>query len=132
MQFCNSCKNMMYLSIDEMNPNILLLYCRQCGTTQSLQNNTISIASSSIENSSSGGGSSGDDSSSFAHYINPFTKYDPTLPRTNAILCPNENCSTNHGEGRNDREIITIRYDDKNMKYMYLCSTCDTVWKCST
>ena len=22
-----------------------------------------------------------------------------------------------------------IRYDDVNMKYVYLCSTCDTVWK---
>ena len=27
------------------------------------------------------------------------------------------------------REIIYIRYDDTNMKYVYLCSTCDIVWK---
>ena len=27
------------------------------------------------------------------------------------------------------REIIYIRYDDVNIKYVYLCSTCDTVWK---
>ena len=28
-------------------------------------------------------------------------------------------------------EIIYIRYDDTNMKYIYLCSDCDTVWKTS-
>ena len=27
------------------------------------------------------------------------------------------------------REIIYIRYDNVNMKYVYLCCTCDTVWK---
>ena len=28
-----------------------------------------------------------------------------------------------------EREIIYIRYDDKNMKYVYLCPECDHVWK---
>ena len=51
---------------------------------------------------------------------------DPTLPRVNNILCPNPDCTTNT---KNDpREIIYIRYDDTNMKYIYLCSSCDTVW----
>jgi hypothetical protein len=25
--------------------------------------------------------------------------------------------------------VIYIRYDDDNMKYLYMCVTCDTVWK---
>jgi len=29
----------------------------------------------------------------------------------------------------NDREVIYIRYDDINMKYVYLCVHCDTTWK---
>ena len=27
------------------------------------------------------------------------------------------------------REVIYIRYDDINMKYIYLCVHCDTIWK---
>ena len=29
----------------------------------------------------------------------------------------------------NNREVIYIRYDDINMKYVYLCVHCDTTWK---
>lgn len=29
----------------------------------------------------------------------------------------------------NQREVIYIRYDDINMKYIYLCVHCDTIWK---
>ena len=28
-----------------------------------------------------------------------------------------------------NREIIFIKYDNLNMKYLYLCSTCQTSWK---
>jgi len=51
---------------------------------------------------------------------------DPTLPRISNILCPNTSCETNTADV--EREIIYIRYDDVNMKYIYLCSQCDTVW----
>ena len=59
--------------------------------------------------------------------VNKYTKLDPTLPRINRIPCPNAECDTNTKE--TSREIIYIRYDDTNIKYMYLCSTCDYVWK---
>ena len=26
------------------------------------------------------------------------------------------------------KEILYIRYDDANMKFVYLCAICDTVW----
>jgi aspartate carbamoyltransferase regulatory subunit len=63
----------------------------------------------------------------FTHIINKYTKLDPTLPRINKIKCPNPDCQTNTTDEK--REIIYIRYDDVNMKYIYLCSTCDIVWK---
>ena len=59
--------------------------------------------------------------------VHKYTKLDPTLPRVSNILCPNGDCLTNKEDI--PREIIYIRYDDTNMKYVYLCSTCDTVWK---
>ena len=52
---------------------------------------------------------------------------DPTLPRISKVLCPNAECETNKGDAK--REIIYIRYDDINMNYIYMCSTCDTIWK---
>lgn len=63
----------------------------------------------------------------FSHVINKYTKYDPTLPRIDNILCPNADCKTNREN--TPREIIYIRYDNVRMKYVYMCSTCDTVWK---
>ena len=36
---------------------------------------------------------------------------------------------TSKKEKENEREVIYIRYDDINMKYVYLCVHCDTTWK---
>ena len=45
------------------------------------------------------------------------------------IKCPNQECSSNTGE--KEREVIYIRYDDANMKYVYMCAHCNTMWKTS-
>jgi len=37
--------------------------------------------------------------------------------------------TTHTKKKENDREVIYIRYDDINMKYVYLCVHCDTTWK---
>jgi hypothetical protein len=86
----------------------------------------------------------------FNHIINPYTKLDPTLPRIKNIKCPNGSCPTNEGSlssggtsesglaieekggmvgGKKETDIIYMRYDDTNMKYLYLCVDCDMVWK---
>jgi len=44
------------------------------------------------------------------------------------MKCPNAACKTNVDKIARP-EIIYMRYDDDNMKYLYLCVTCDTVWK---
>jgi len=31
--------------------------------------------------------------------------------------------------GKKETDIIYMRYDDTNMKYLYLCVDCDMVWK---
>jgi aspartate carbamoyltransferase regulatory subunit len=50
------------------------------------------------------------------------------LPRVHNMKCPNAACVTNEKVGTN-AEIIYIRYDDDNMKYLYMCVECDHVWK---
>ena len=64
----------------------------------------------------------------FNHIINRYTKLDPTLPRIYNMKCPNGVCKTNANQDERT-EIIYMRYDDENMKYLYLCSACDTIWK---
>ena len=118
MHFCNICSNMYYIRINADDPNKLVYYCRKCGNEDTtLASENICVSRSQIKKSEQ----------SFNHIINKYTKFDPTLPRINNIKCPNSDCVTNK-EGK-EREIIYIRYDDVNMKYVYLCCDCDTVWR---
>ena len=118
MHFCANCQNMYYIRIDTDNPNKLIYYCRKCGNEDKLLTaENVCVSTTQIKKGNQ----------SFAHIINKYTKLDPTLPRISTILCPNPECKTNTKDEA--REIIYIRYDDINMKYVYLCSTCDTIWK---
>lgn len=118
MHFCSVCNNMYYLRIDEKNPNKLDYYCRNCGHEDKLlAHDNMCISKTFIKKNDQ----------SFNHIINEYTKLDPTLPRVNTILCPNPECETNTSKVK--REIIYIRYDDTNMKYVYLCSECSTIWQ---
>ena len=118
MHFCSNCQNMYYIRINENEPNKLVYYCRQCGNEDSsITQDNICVSKIQIKKNEQ----------TFDHIINKYTKYDPSLPRINTILCPNPDCETN--TKNTEREIIYIRYDDTNMKYVYVCSTCDTVWK---
>ena len=118
MRFCSNCDNMYYIRINANNTNKLVYYCRKCGNEdEQFNSDNVSIVKTEIKKSEE----------SFSHIINKYTKLDPTLPRTNKILCPNKECETNTKDA--EREIIYIRYNDTDMKYIYLCSTCDTVWK---
>ena len=123
MHFCKTCDNMYYIKISEKSPNVLAYYCRKCGDN----NDTITVENVSLSKISLKKG--GTDDQHFSNVINKYTKLDPTLPRINHIACPNSVCSTNNDERPTPREIIYIRYDDTNIKYVYLCSTCDTAWK---
>ena len=53
------------------------------------------------------------------------------------MKCPNADCKSNEkspeSKDENDDaspkpEIIYLRYDDKKMKFIYLCAHCDTTW----
>jgi len=119
MHFCSECQNMYYISIDSENTNKLVYYCRNCGHEDStLTINNISVSKTQVTSSDQ----------KFLHIINKYTKLDPTLPRINKIKCPFADCESNKSDSV-EREIIYIRYDDVNMKYVYLCTICDAVWK---
>ncbi len=124
MDFCKVCNNMYYIKIENENDDCdsLIYYCRKCGNED---NTTINMSKSILKQVING-----NNDNKSTSYINKYTKFDRTLPRINYIKCPNSSCITNNSDfDSNTKEIIYIRYDNISMKYLYLCSHCDTSWK---
>jgi DNA-directed RNA polymerase subunit M/transcription elongation factor TFIIS len=120
MHFCLKCDNMYYLKLKEDDVNKLIYYCRHCGhEATELHEDDICILKTQIKRYDE----------KYTHVVNEYTKSDPTLPRIKTIKCPNQEC-LGILEGK-ENEIIYIRYDDENIKYIYMCAHCDTTWKTS-
>ena len=113
MHFCINCHNMYYLKIrddddDNKGGNSLIYYCRNCGH----EDNELTVTNLKV--------SVYEKTSNTQTHINSWIKFDPTLPHSHTIKCPNEKCKSN--EPDNTSDVIYFRYDDIQMKYMYLCS----------
>lgn len=131
MHFCIKCGNMYYIKIDDKEE--LMYNCRKCGhNNNELINELDNLCVSKTEINKNS-------TVDYSNIINEYTKLDPTLPRINNINCPRADCpsniapkSDNESKGKSvkpvEKEIIYIRYDDRNMKYMYLCGVCDHYW----
>lgn len=109
---------MLYISISEKDGNSLSYYCRNC----KFVNNEIGEEGVCVLNTHLKKGEQ-----RFNHIINKYTKLDPTLPRIYNMQCPNGTCKSHAEDGA--KEIIYMRYDEENMKYLYICVECDTIWK---
>ncbi len=123
MHFCSVCANMYYISITPENE--LQYYCRNCGhIDDTIAADNICVSKINIKHTTT--------QQSFSQVINKYTKFDPTLPRIHTIRCPNDECPSNTGsvgeKKKSKNEIIYVRYDDMNLKYVYLCAKCDKVW----
>jgi DNA-directed RNA polymerase subunit M/transcription elongation factor TFIIS len=55
------------------------------------------------------------------------TKQDPTLPHVNSIKCPNSGCESN--TSGKERDVIYLKYDAVNLKFIYICNVCNTQWR---
>ena len=113
MNFCAKCDNMYYIKINQA--DTLTYYCRNCGH----EDNELTVTNLKV--------SVYEKTSNTQTHINSWIKYDPTLPHSHTIKCPNEKCTSN--EADNISDLIYFRYDDIQMKYMYLCAICDYNWK---
>ena len=122
MHFCVKCNNMYYIRVTEDDANKLIYYCRNCGHEDTLlTSENVCVTKTQLTQSEK----------TYSHIVNKYTKLDPTLPRINSIKCPNQNCASNKEVGV-EREVIYMRYDDVNMKYIYICAKCDTIWNTDT
>ena len=59
--------------------------------------------------------------------LNEFTRQDSTLPHVKSVKCPKGDCASNGGGA--ERDVIYIKYDAINMKYMYICNVCGESWR---
>jgi len=128
MHFCSVCANMYYISITPENE--LQYYCRNCGNIDNtIAAENICVSKVNIKHTTT--------QQSFSQVVNKYTKFDPTLPRIHTIRCPNDECPSNRSassksssgsDKKSKNEIIYVRYDDTNLKYVYLCAKCDKVW----
>lgn len=120
MKFCEQCDNMYYISVNVDDPNKLEHYCRNCkhvDTTIAQDGGCIlDVQSNNTEQH-------------LSRIVNKYTKHDPTLPRSFTMKCASDKCKSNMTEPFVNPEIVYIRYDDANMKYLYICTVCDTTWK---
>ncbi len=115
MKFCSFCENMMYIKLDQ--DQQMTYYCKNCGVEQTVEaQNSLCVLEREY----------GNNTGTYKQYINKYLKFDPTLPRVSNIKCRNSACSKPEKEGN---DVIVVRYDETNMRYLYHCSYCDAFWK---
>ena len=113
MEFCTGCDNMLYIKIQQDDADSIIYYCRNCGHEQTMKDSELCVSKINLKRTEQ----------KYEHSINKYTKMDPTLPRIYHMKCPNQECTTKK------QEIVYLRYDDEQLKYVYLCTNCDTIWK---
>jgi DNA-directed RNA polymerase subunit M/transcription elongation factor TFIIS len=119
--FCPTCRYYLYLSQersgDDEKEDILRRICRNCGYQEEDKKGGLVLEIDLKEKTSEG----------YKILLNEFTKQDPTLPHVNTIKCPNLECKSN--VGGTERDVIYIKYDAVNLKFLYICNVCDTKWR---
>ena len=118
--FCKMCGNLMYIKMvtdesAEQRPTGIIHYCKNCGFEVPRPENTPFCIHTSMQ----------DESMKYSVFLNPNIKHDPTLPHV-SIPCPNQDC--NKDEEAED-DVIYMKYDHANMKYIYFCTHCEHFWK---
>jgi len=99
-------------------PDDLIYYCRNCGfEDKELTVDNICVLNTQLKASKA----------KYMHMVNEYTKYDPTLPRTSTMQCPNDECLSRTKKDVK-AEVMYLRYDDTNLKYVYLCVHCNQTW----
>ena len=134
MLFCTVCENMLYISLrpDESkdgSPLELTYSCKHCGfstTADELRQKRLGQGQKKNDPSAVLETDYSDDQTSYKQYATPYIRNDPTLPRVHDIVCPNNACPKAPAA---PNEVIFIKYDPANLKYLYHCMHCNAFWK---
>ena len=61
----------------------------------------------------------------YQHLMTPCVHQDPTIPHVSNIPCPSADCTR---KASDPHDVIFIKYDLENLKYLYSCSHCKHFW----
>ncbi len=114
MKFCPVCRYYLYLDMSE---GKLTRLCRSCGHSEEEMSGGL-VSFTNLEEKVNEG---------YKILVNEFTRDDPTLPHVNNIKCKNEGCASNKSGAKSD--VIYIKYDAVNMKFLYICNVCGDQWR---
>jgi DNA-directed RNA polymerase subunit M/transcription elongation factor TFIIS len=112
MKFCEKCNNMLY-AIEEREKKAYLK-CRSCSYEEEIAKENPIVYDHDLQQDTS-----------VQYSINPYLKYDPTLPRFHTMICPNDTCETRGKESN----IVGVKLDPVNVLWLYQCAACGTTWK---
>ena len=132
MEFCDVCENMLNLITDKTDGDLKFM-CKSCLTSKK-----VGAAFNPCVHKTNYGGN---EKIFYEMFINEYTFIDPTLPRSKQIHCPNCNKPDSGKQQplgplgplgpsiqKNETEVIYVRYNEADMKYLYLCCSCKSAW----
>lgn len=115
MKVCSACGNMFVMRLQ---PNGDLFWnCLSCGIQEKQEGGCLLMETRVQEKANEG----------YKILLNEYTRQDPTLPHVDNIKCPNAECPSNTGGGA--RDVIYMKYDPVNMKFVYVCNKCPMTWR---
>ena len=117
INFCTECNNLTKLSIDENNK--LIHYCKYCDKIEMIEGMEGKCIYTAL---------SKEIDKSALIKENVFIHNDITLPslkNNNNIVCPNEKCESK----KEGSSIKYIKYDNDELRYIYICNKCGIKWK---
>lgn len=127
MKFCKFCDNMLYIRLDDAPKNddvaddkvSMLYFCKSCGWKDA-ESQTQDSTTCVLDNNYL------DDYTNYQQYVTKNIVHDATLPHIHHLPCTNPKC-TRKPDQPND--VIFVKYDSLNMKYLYYCCHCQLFWK---
>ena len=117
MFFCENDNNMLYIKV---NNNDLKYYCKLCLTEYDLKNLKGSTKCIYKQNYNI-------NKYSYKTFLNDNIFEDKTLPVINNLECINSDCIT-HKDKKIIKEVLYIKYNTIDMKFIYFCNHCKTKW----
>jgi DNA-directed RNA polymerase subunit M/transcription elongation factor TFIIS len=112
--FCPTCHFYLYLNQQD---DKLMRICRNCGYQEEDKKGGLILEIDLKEKTSEG----------YRILMNEFTAHDPTLPHVTSIKCPNDSCKSN--TGAKERDVLYLKYDPVNLKFLYHCMVCKEQWR---
>jgi DNA-directed RNA polymerase subunit M/transcription elongation factor TFIIS len=117
MEFCDVCRNMLYLRTDVAPADApspgprLVKHCKACGFERAHGDGAFLVTKSSYTS---------DDA--LHQHVNPHYRFDPTLPcvRDPELRCPGAACPG----PKTEATVLYVKYHATDMLYLYCCSHC--------